>query len=182
MAIKEKTAKKCKEKMVEELLEKFRKHPDFILTNYMGSSVSDLETLRRDLKKSKAGNYFVVKNSILKVIFDKLKVTECSAKIDAGMGIALSGEDVITTCKILTSFARTHDKLKIKSAVIDGRPVTLDKIKHLSSIPSKDALIAQVIGGIKSPITGFVNTLGAILRKFVYVVDAIKTSKQNTGA
>ena len=164
--------------MVEEIAFRFKERPNFIITSYMGSSVSDIELLRRNLKKT-SSSYFVVKNSILKVIFDKIKFKEESSKIDSGMGISLSGEDIISTCKILVTFAKDHEKFKIKVGIIDGKPVSTEKVKVLASLPPKDVLLAQVVGGIKSPITGFVNTLGGILRKFVYCIDAIKTSNRS---
>jgi ribosomal protein L10 len=64
---KDKFAKMCKEKMVDELAALFTKHPDFILTSYMGTSVSDLESIRKNLRPIKS-RYIVVKNSILNVV------------------------------------------------------------------------------------------------------------------
>jgi len=172
----EKLARLCKETMVKEIVSRFKENPNFVITNYMGSSVLDMELLRKNLKKS-SSDYLVVKNSILKVVFDNLKLESENSKIEGGVGISLSGDDIIATCKTLVTFSKDHDKFKIKGAVIDGKPMPVEKIKQLASLPPRDVLIAQVVGGIKSPITGFVNTLGGILRKFVYVVDAIKVSK-----
>lgn len=181
MAKQEKYAKLCKEKMAEEIISRIGKHPNFVITSYMGSSTSDLESLRKSLKKS-SSNYLVVKNSILKVVFDKVKLSDEIRKIDGGMGISFSGQDILATCKALSSFASTHDKFKIKGAIVDGQSITPEKVKVLASLPSKEVLLAQVFAGMKSPITGFVNTLSGVLRKFVYVVDAVKTSKQNSSA
>ena len=172
----EKLARFCKEAMVKEIVSRFKENPNFVITSYMGSSVLDMELLRKNLKKS-SSDYLVVKNSILKVVFDNLKLESEKSKIDGGMGISLSGDDIISTCKILVTFSKDHDKFKIKGAVVDGKAIPVEKVKQLASLPSRDVLIAQVVGGIKSPITGFVNTLSAVLRKFVYVVDAIKVSK-----
>ncbi len=161
------------------MVSRFKAQPNFIITSYMGSTVSDLELLRRNLKKT-SSSYFVVKNSILKTVFNELKLKEESAKIDSGMGISLSGEDIISTCKVLVIFAKDHEKFKIKGAIIDGNSVPTEKVKALAGLPSKNILIAQVVGGIKAPITGFVNTLGGVLRKFVYVIEAIKDKKPET--
>lgn len=174
----DKLGKLVKDKMVEEIVSRFKTHPDFVITSYMGSSVSDLEQLRRNLRKT-SSSYFVVKNSILKVVLDELKLSEEASKIEGGMGISLAGGDIVLTCKELVTFAKDHQKFKIKGAIIDGKSIPQEKIAQLAALPPKNVLLAQVVGGIKSPITGFVNTLGGILRKFVYVVDAIKTSKQN---
>ena len=181
MAKQEKYAKLCKEKMVEEIIDSINKHPNFIITTYMGSSVSDLESLRKTLKKA-SGKYMVVKNSILKVVFEKLKLEAESSKIESGMGLSLSGEDIVATCKTVATFAGTHDKFQIKGAIIDGKSVPVEKVKALAILPAKEVLLAQVVGGIKAPITGFVYSLSGILKKFVYAVDAIKSAKQSSGA
>lgn len=175
--IAEKIGKLCKDKMITELLLRFEKHPNFIVTNYMGSSTSDLEALRRNLKKVSA-NYFVVKNSVLKLAFGKMKLEEESAGIDGGIGISFAGDDIVAACNVLVGFAKAHDKFKIKGGVIEGKRTPADRIKQLAGLPPKKVLIAQVVGGIKSPITGFVNVLGGTLRKFVYAIDAIKVSKE----
>ena len=177
MVTMEKFGKLCKEKMMEELLLRLTKHPNFVITSFMGTSTGQLEQLRRSLKKSH-GNYFVVKNSILKLIFNKMKLEEDASQIEGGMGISLCGEDVVTACNLLVNFSKTNDKFKIKGAVIDGKRLSADRIKELAALPPKNVLLGQVVTGIKSPITGFVNTLGGILRKFVYVVGAIKTNKE----
>jgi len=176
MAEKTKLGKLCKERMLKEVLDSFKSHPDFIITTFMGSSVSDLESLRRSLKKASA-NYMVVKNSILRVAFEKMKLTEEIQKIESGMGISFSGEDIVATCKTVAGFAKDHNKFKIKGAIIDGKPVTVDKVKELANLPSRQVILTQVAVSMKSPITGFVNVLSGVLRKFVYCVDAIKTKK-----
>lgn len=176
MTKKESFGKLCKERMIDEITARFKERPNFFMTSYMGLSVSEVESLRRDLRRS-ASTYFVVKNSALKIVLERLEMKDETSKIDSGMGITLSGDDIISVCKTLASFAREHEKFRIKGGVIDGRAIKTDKIKELASLPPKGVLLAQVVGGIKAPITGFVNTLSGVLRKFVYVVDAIKTAK-----
>jgi large subunit ribosomal protein L10 len=171
-----KYGKLCKEKMVEELISRAQRSPNFVITNYAGSTVSDMERLRGNLKKS-SGQYIVVKNSILRIVFEKLKLQAEAAKIEGGMGISFAGDDIIAVCKDLVAFGKENTRFKIKGAIIEGKSVTEGKVRHLAGLPAKQVLLAIVVGGIKSPITGFVNTLGGILRKFVYVVDAIKRAK-----
>ncbi len=169
--------KLCKDRMIGEILNDIKERPNFFITNFMGSSVSDLENVRKSLKATK-GTFVVVKNSMINVVLDQLKLEEAKSLIDGGVGISLSGDDVVATSKILVNFSKTHEKFKIKGAVIDGKLVAADKIKEMASLPSRDVLLAQVVGGIKAPITGFVSVLGGVLRKFVYVVDAVRVSKE----
>jgi len=180
MAAQEKLGKLVKSKMVEEIVSRFKKKPDFVITNYMGASVMDLERLRRSLKKVSA-SYVVVKNSILKVVFKELKLTQESDQIDGGIGISLAGDDIASTCRELVTFAKDVQKFKIKGAYIEGKSVSEEKVRRLAALPTRKVLLAQVVGGVKAPITGFVNTLSGVLRKFVCVVDAIKASKEKAG-
>lgn len=179
MLKKDKFAKMCKEKMVDELADLFEKHPNFILTSYMGTSVSGLETVRKNLRPVKS-RYIVVKNSILNVVLDKQKLEDFKPMVDSGMGVSFSGQDIVATAKVLVNFSKANEKFKIKGAMVDGRVMSVEEVKTLASLPSREVLLAMVMGGMKSPITGFVNTLGGILRKFVYAIDAIKTKKQGT--
>ena len=169
--------KLTKEKMVKELLADIKEQQNFFITNYMGSSVSDLDNVRKSLRPLKA-SYFVVKNSIFNVVLEQLKIEDAKKLVDGGVGISLSGEDYLATTKVLVNFAKTHEKFKIKGAYIDGQLIDADRIKAIANLPSKEVLLAQVVGGIKAPITGFVMVLGGIIRKFVYVVDAVKASKE----
>jgi len=169
--------KLCKDRMIGEILSDLKERPNFFITNFMGSSVSDLESVRKSLRPAQ-GTFFVVKNSMMNVVLDQLKLEDAKKLIDGGVGISLSGGDVIATSKILVNFSKTHEKFKIKGAVIDGKLVAVDKVKEMASLPTKDLLLAQVTRGIKAPITGFISILGGVLRKFVYVVDAVKVSKE----
>jgi large subunit ribosomal protein L10 len=98
------------------------------------------------------------------------------------MGLSLGGDDIIATCKAVSTFAGAHDKFKIKGAVIDGKSVGVDRVKALATLPAKEVLLAQVVGGIKAPITGFVYSLSGILKKFVYAVEAIRSAKDKAPA
>lgn len=169
--------KLCKDIMIGEILSDIKERPNFFITDFMGSSVSDLENVRKSLRPAQ-GTFLVVKNSMINVVLDQLKLEEAKKLIDGGVGISLSGEDIVATSKVLVNFSKTHEKFKIKGAVIDGKLMTVDKIKEMASLPSKEVLLAQVVGGIKAPITGFVSVLGGMLRNFVYVVDAVKKSKE----
>jgi large subunit ribosomal protein L10 len=123
----------------------------------------------------------VVKNSLTKKVFQKLKLDEVAKLIDGGVGLSLAGDDIITPCKVLAKFSKDHKCLAIKAAIFDGKLVGPERVTNIANLPPREALIAQVVTGIKSPITGFVLTLGGILRKFVWCIDAIKRKKESQG-
>ena len=176
----EKFGKKCKQHIMDEIEADIKKRPNIFITHYMGLTTSELEALRKDLDKGSA-SYFVVKNSLTKKVLQKLRLDDAANLIDGGIGLSLAGDDIITACKVLAKFSKDHSKLKITAAVFDGKLVSPEKVNSIASLPSREVLIAQVVGGIKSPITGFVLVLGGVLRKFVYCIDAIKRKRESQG-
>jgi large subunit ribosomal protein L10 len=181
MIAQEKFGKLCKERILAELLSRLEANTNFFVTSYMGLTNAELEHLRRNLKKA-SSEYFVVKNTMARIVLDKVGRREAVPMIDGGVGISFSGNDIIATCKALVTFSKEHDKFKVKYAFLEGKSVTAERLRELASLPSKNILIIRVLVGMKSPITGFVNVLGEVTRKFVYVVDAIRSSKEKAGA
>ena len=174
----EKFGKKCKGHIMDEIMASIKERPNIFVTNYMGLTTSELEILRKDLGKGQ-GRYFVVKNSLAKKVFEKLKLDEAAGMIEGGVGLGLAGEDMISACRVLAKFSKDHASLKIKAAFLDGSFVMADRVKEIANIPSREVLLTQLVTGIKSPITSFAGVLGGILRKFVYCVDAIKKVKES---
>ncbi len=174
----DKFGKKCKEHMMNEIMADIGARPNIFITNYMGLSTQELETLRNQMRARGGAGYFVVKNSLTKKVFEKLKLNDAAASVEGGVGLGLAGDDIISACKILAKFSREHDKLKIKAAFLDGKLVGADRVNEIAALPHKEVLIAMVVGGIKAPITGFVFTLSGILRKLVYCIDALKRQKE----
>ena len=76
-------------------------------------------------------------------------------------------------------FAKENDKLVLKAAVMENKMLTDGTVRELAELPSREELIARVIGGIKSPITGLVMALSGPLRGLVYTLQAIKDKKEN---
>ena len=178
----EKIGRACKELMLKEIEEALRANSNLIITNYLGLSVMDLEGLRKNLKKNSA-QYLVVKNSICKRVFESLKLSDLVKDIDGGVGLGLlsAESDLTLTSKAIVDFARKNNALKIKSGFIDGEYVDVDKIRLLASLPRREGLLAMVLQAMNGPITGFVSVLEGLIRKFAYVVNAIKEQKEKGG-
>jgi len=142
----------------------------YYFTDFTGLSVHNLESLRRELKKNK-GNYLVLKNTIgylaMKALgYDEEKIKEL---FTGPTGIAIAFEDPIALAKVITG----HENLRIKGSFIEGQYFIADDVIRFSRIPSKDALIGQVVGSM-NVIGNFVRTLESIIRNFVGTIDALK--------
>ena len=161
--------------MLSELLEKFKSSPNFIITNYKGLSSTEIEKLRKELRSSSSG-YFVVKNSIAKRAFDRMKMKNMVQFIKGELGIGFAG-DVLAASKTFVNFSKSHDSFKLSCAMIDGKLEGLDRIKQMAMLPSREVLIALVLNRMKSPVTGFVGVLSGLLRNLVWAISEIKNKR-----
>jgi len=165
-----------KQFMREELKEKFKSSPNFFITNYKGLNAFQLDTLRKELKKSDS-KYFVVKNSVAERVFGELDMKDLNQFIKGEVGIGFIG-DVIGASKIFAHLSKKHPSFKLNCAFLDGKLEGADRIKHLATLPPKEVLISLVLLYMKSPITGFVSVLKNLLRNFVYAINEIKNKKE----
>ena len=91
--------------------------------------------------------------------------------------MAYSQEDPVTAAKVMNEYAVKYEKLQLKAGVVEGKVIDADGIKSLANLPSREVLIAQVLGGLNAPITGFVNVLSANMRGLVVALNAIAEKK-----
>ncbi|MCM8782177.1 MAG: 50S ribosomal protein L10, partial [Candidatus Omnitrophica bacterium] len=146
----------CKEYMVKALTEKLKNSSNIFVTNCTGLSVADLEKLRAILRPNKV-SYVIVKNSLSRLALKNVKAEELAPLIEGTVGLALGGTDPILTSKALINFSKETDKLKVKGGILDGKLISEAEIKTLSALPPKEILLSILFGGMKAPISGFVN-------------------------
>lgn len=172
----EKFGIETKKLMAEEIKEKLKSSFNFFATSYSGIAVSEQEQLRRKLKANQA-SMFIVKNRIANLAFKQLKQENLAALLQGSTAITIAGEDALSVSKTLVDFAGKSENFKVLGAYIDGRLLDSNLVKKLAAIPSKETLLAQVVGGIKSPIQGLVNTLSGTIKKFIVAIDKIREKK-----
>lgn len=102
--------------------------------------------------------------------------------LEHNTALAFSAEDPVAPAKILSEFAKDHKALEIKAGILDGAVIGLDEVKALADLPSREVLLAKLIGGMQAPISGLVNVLHGTPRNFVYVVDAVRQKKEQESA
>jgi large subunit ribosomal protein L10 len=167
-----KVKREGKQKLVEEIQEAITKCSSGIMTDYKGMSNADLTNLRRKL--GEAGiEYRVVKNTLARFAAEKADKAFLKSSFNGPMAIAFGYKDAVEPAKVLMTFIGSSETtLSIKGGFIDDQLLTPDDVKTLAKIPSKEVLIAQVLGGIQSPIAGFVNCCAAPIRGLGTVLQA----------
>ena len=133
------------------------------LAEYRGLTVESLNKLRVDAR-SKGVYLHVLKNTLAR---RAVAGTQFEVAQGAMVGPLIYGfsEDAVAAAKVISDFAKTNDKLVIKGGAYAGKALTVDGVKALAAIPSREVLIAQVAGLLKSPIQRMAGVLAAVAEK-----------------
>ena len=176
----EKFGRVCKEYMIKEIVERFKDYPDFFITAFSRVNVGNTEKFRKALKKDLT-TYMVVKNSLVKRAIEEsgkdIDAEEIKAFVTGSCGVLFSREDPSAAARTLVNFSTDNEGFKIQGGFVNGETISLDVIKHLAVLPSREVLLAMAEAGIKAPISGFVGLLGNLLRNLVGVIHAIGEKK-----
>jgi large subunit ribosomal protein L10 len=167
-----------KQAVVEDLADKLSRAKVVIATDYKGLDVEEMNALRRKLREAGC-EYQVAKNTLLK---RASKDTDSSLLEDAFKGpsaIAINFDDPVAPAKVLTEFAKGNNKLEIKAGAMAGKALSLDDIKALSALPSREALLGQVLSVMNGVPTSFVRVLSGNISNLVNVLQAIKDKKES---
>ena len=166
-----------KKEIVKDLREKFIRSKVVIVTDYKGLDVAIISDLRRKLGEFEV-EYKVAKNSLLIRASEETNVALIKDCFKGPSAIALSYEDPIAPAKVLTKFANEHDKLEIKTGVLDGKVLDINAIKAMSILPSREVLLGQLLSTVNGVPTNFVRVLNAIPVQFLNVLQAVKEQKE----
>ncbi len=166
-----------KKKIVDELKDKFSKSKVVIVTDYKGLDVTTINSLRRELRESQV-EYRVVKNTLLIRAAENTDLAMIKDNFKGPSAIAISYEDPVAPAKVLTDFAKDHEQLDIKAAVMEGRALGLEAIKALSKLPSREEIVGQLLSVMTGVPTGLVRALSDVPRRLLNVLGAVKNQKE----
>ncbi|GFP77882.1 50S ribosomal protein L10 [Clostridium fungisolvens] len=156
--------RELKEAKVAEIKEKLEKAQSVILADYQGLTVEEDTELRKVLREAGV-EYKVYKNTMVTLAAKELGHEGIVQYLEGPVSIAFGYEDVTAPARILADFAKTHKKLELKAGIVDGQIFDQDKVNQLASIPSKEVLIAKLLGSFKAPISNLAYLLSAIKDK-----------------
>jgi large subunit ribosomal protein L10 len=170
------TYKAEKTKAISDIKEKSKKSNIMILTDHQSLTVAQMTILRDRLFDVNA-QYGVVKNTLAVRAIEADDADKVKEIFNGPSSIIFGCGDVIAPAKILVSFIKENEKPAIKGAIMDGKFVDVSMVKRLAALPSKEVLIAQVLGAVKSPIVSLVNVMQGPIRKLVYALNEISKKK-----
>lgn len=168
-----------KKKAVAELSEDLKTARTGVIVSYKGITVEADTKLRKELRES-GSKYKVVKNTLLRLALKEAGIEGLDDVLQGTTAVAVHSEDYVAPARILSKFAGSSDKFEIKAGFIDGKFAAKDEIKTLASLPSKEELVAQVLRGLNSPISGFVTVLNGTMRGLVVALNAIAEKQKES--
>lgn len=153
-----------KKAVVAELVDRLKSSVTGVLVNYEGINVADDTAMRKELREAGV-KYSVVKNTLLSRACEEAELTGLQTTLEGTTAIATSDEDYAAAARILADYAKKIKTFEIKAGYLDGEVVDLATIDKLSKLPSRDMLLANVLGAFQAPIASFARAMQAIVDK-----------------
>ena len=166
--------KEQKVEQVELLTEKLKKTKVAVLTDYRGLTVSQMQDLRSRLR---GGNveYRVIKNTLARRAAEAAGVPALESELKGPIAIAFGYDELGVPAKLINEFIRaTRLKLEVVGGLVEGRVFNRDQIKQLADLPSREVLLAQLLGTLQSPVAQLVGIMQTPVQQLIGVLNAYK--------
>lgn len=155
-----------KKQRVSEIAEQFKNSVSTVIVDYQGLSVAEATELRKQLREAGV-DFHVYKNTMVRRAVEEVGIEGLDELLSGPNAIAFSNEDVIAPAKVLHSFSKNNEALEIKGAVVEGVVTSVEDIKKIATLPSKEGLVSM-----------FLSVLQAPMRNFAYAVKAVSEQKE----
>jgi large subunit ribosomal protein L10 len=170
--------KESKQQVVAELHEKLQRAKAVFLADFRGMNVGKATDLRNELRKASV-EYKVVKNTLLDLASRETDKESLSPHYIGPTAIAFSYDDPVAAAKVLSRFAKEQQAtFKLKAGILSGKVISVADIQALADLPSREVLIAKLLGTMQAPMANFVGVLAAVPASFVRALGAIKAQKE----
>jgi len=162
-----------KSEIISEIKELLDSSSAVYLTDYHGINVEDISSLRNQFR-NEGVRYKVYKNTLVKRALDEIdKYDKIADHLTGMVGFAFTTTNPLAPAKIINKYFGDKDKLSLKACYVEGEYFDGSQLKTLASLPTKNELIASIMGSLNSPVSGIVGTINAVMRDLVSVVEQI---------
>ncbi|AST94032.1 50S ribosomal protein L10 [Sutcliffiella cohnii] len=163
-------AVEMKKQVVDEIAAKLRESVSTVVVDYRGLNVAEVTELRKQLRDAGI-DFKVYKNTLTRRAAEAAELAGLNDALTGPNAIAFSKEDVVAPAKILNDFAKKHEALEIKAGVIEGNVATLEEVKALAELPSREGLLSMLLSVLQAPI-----------RNLALATKAVADQKEEQGA
>ena len=173
-------SKYVKELMTAQIAAKVKGVEDLFVVSYAGIDANEMVRLRSDFRKVDV-SLMKIKNSMADRAFSRVGMKEAGKLLDGPCALALGGGSVIQLAKAVHEYARKNKKFALRGGVVEGRTIGPETVEALARIPSKEALMAQVIGVVQAPMRNVVSVIHALLQKTAGLLGAYREKLEAGG-
>ncbi len=162
-----------KEKIINKLEKELKGVKSLVFVDYYGLKVKEIEELKKRLKE-KSCKYIVAKKTLLNIVLEKMGLGHIDlSKLEGGLGLAYSLDDEIMPIKVAFDFAKKNKALNVRGGVLNEDFLNAEYVEALSKLPTRQELIAKLLGTIKAPISNLTYVLKGNLKGLVYILSSI---------
>lgn len=165
-----------KSALVNEFNDRFTRAAAVFLADYRGIKMGGMTELRRSLRESSI-EFKIIKNTLARIAMKGTPVEALEEHFKDTVAIAFSYDDPAAAAKALTEFAKKEPNLKLIAASVENKVLGLVEIKALAALPSRDELLAMLVGTMGAVTTGFVRVLSGVQLKLIYALKAVAEAK-----
>ncbi len=166
-----------KERVVAEVSEGLAKARGIYVTDFSGLNVEEATELRKTLRQAKV-QYRVVKNTLARRSVRQAGYEALLPHLTGPTAFAFSFDDPGVPARVIRDFARKKNKLAIKAIVYEGEFIDASRVDEICDLPSREVMLAQLLGAMSAPLSRLVYTLNGVLAQLVRVLDAIRAQKE----
>ena len=157
----------AKKVVVEEITGKFNDSQSAVVVEYRGLSVAEVTELRKALREEDV-EFKVYKNKLVQRATESAGYAEINDKLVGPNAIAFGHSDAVAPARVLANFAKDHEALVIKAAVVEGKILDVDEVKEISKLPNREGMYSMLLSMLQAPVS-----------KFARVVKAVAEAKEN---
>ncbi len=166
--------------LVEDLAQSFGRASIALVSEYRGMTAAESTEMRKRLRAVR-GEMRVAKNTLVRRAIKGTSYEALDSNLGGQVGLILSYEDPVVLAKTFTAFGPLGDKLKLRGAVLDGKPLTPAEVQALAALPPRAVIFGQLLGLLNAPATQLVRLLNEPGSYLARVIDAIG-KKNGAGA
>lgn len=167
----------AKKVVVQEITDKIKASKSVVLVDYNRLTVAEVSALRKKCKETGC-EYKVYKNTLVRKALNELGFNDFDADLNGPTAVTF-GKDETSAAKAMVTASKDYDsKIEIKSAFVDNAYVDKEGVKALASMPSREELVAKMLGSMQAPIANFAGVLGNLLSGIVRVLDQVAKAKE----
>ncbi|MBQ8261095.1 MAG: 50S ribosomal protein L10 [Lachnospiraceae bacterium] len=153
-----------KKPIVDEISEAIKDAQSVVLVDYRGLTVAEDTALRKQLREAGI-NYKVYKNKMMEFAFKGTDCEQLQEYLEGPSAIVISKDDATAPAREISKFAKTAPKLEIKGGIVEGTAYDAKGIAAIANIPSREELLAKLLGSWQSPITNFARVMNQLAEK-----------------